>query len=180
MDEGATIFRPTEPICRGATRDPLLVDRTMPVAIADMNVLDVLFLCDLRQDFVRECENLLLFDGVYDQALARLKVLLKGASQSLSEASLGEFLQAFCPRLRRKTISVCIRLSCLIGTSVSKMPKSAEFFQPLASGAELYPFVRHVVCGGDVLFTTLLQSYVGVQSSGKAYQQDCAPQHWPA
>ena len=50
-----------------------LVDRTTPVAIADMNVLDVLLHEDLRQDFIRECENLLLFDGVYDEALARLE-----------------------------------------------------------------------------------------------------------
>ena len=161
---------------------PALVQRTMPVAIADMNVLDVLLHDDLRLDFIRECENLLLFDGVYDQALSRLESVAQEAqaSQSLSEQSLGEFLQgslqAAVPEdglAENQT-----RLLEWYGR-VAKMPKSEEFFQTVEEWKKLS--FTHLSDALFVvvtyLFTTLLQSYLTAQSEGKPYQGKIAPRN---
>ena len=113
---------------------PQPIDRSVPVAIADMNVLDVLLHEDLRQDFIRECENLLLFDGVYDQALSRLESVAQEAqaSQSLSEASLGEFLQASISAAAPED-ELAVHQQQLFDwyQRVIKMPKSRNFFKRL-------------------------------------------------
>ena len=66
-----------------------------PVALADMTVLDVLLDDELRGDFIRECENLLLFDSVYDQIIANLDSIAEEAqaNQSLSQASLERLIE---------------------------------------------------------------------------------------
>ena len=57
------------------------------VAIGDLTVLDVLLDPDLREEFVQECENLLLFDSVYDQIIANLDTIAEEAEdQSLSKS----------------------------------------------------------------------------------------------
>ena len=161
---------------------PQQVDRSVPVAIADMNVLDVLLHEDLRQDFIRECENLLLFDGVYDQALSRLESVAQEAqaSQSLSEASLGEFLQASISAAAPKD-ELAVQQQQLFDwyQRVSKMPKSEEFFQTVEEWKKLS--FTHLSDALFVvvtyLFTNLLQSYVSAQSDGKTYQGKIAPRN---
>ena len=117
-----------------------LVDRTVPVAIADMNVLEVLLHEDLRQDFIRECENLLLFDGVYDAALARLESVAQEAqaSQSLSEASLGEFLQASISAAATES-DLALHQQQLFDwyLRINKMPTSEEYFQSVEAWKKL-------------------------------------------
>ena len=81
---------------------------------------------------------------------------------------------------RRKTISVCIRLSCLIGTSAfPRCQRAQSSFKPLEEWKKLsfthLSDTLFVVV--TYLFTTLLQSYVGVQSMGKAYQGKIAPRN---
>ena len=53
-----------------------------------MTILDVLLDEELRHDFLRECENLLLFDSVYDQVIANLDSIAEEAKsgQILSES----------------------------------------------------------------------------------------------
>ncbi|NCF44161.1 MAG: carbamoyl-phosphate synthase large subunit, partial [Proteobacteria bacterium] len=161
---------------------PALVQRTMPVAIADMNVLDVLLYDDLRLDFIRECENLLLFDGVYDQALSRLESVAQEAqaSQSLSEQSLGEFLQASLQAAVPEDghAERQIRIFEWYGR-VAKMPKSEEFFQTVEEWKKLS--FTHLSDALFVvvtyLFTTLLQSYLAAQAEGKPYQGKIAPRN---
>jgi acetyl/propionyl-CoA carboxylase alpha subunit len=182
--EGATDIQANRAYLSAALPEfiPVLVDRTVPVAIADMNVLDVLLHEDLRQDFVRECENLLLFDGVYDQALARLESVAQEAqaSQSLSEASLGEFLQASLSSAAPED-DLGVHQAQLFDwyQRVSKMPKSAEFFQTVGEWKKLS--FTHLSDALFVvvtyLFTTLLQSYVAAQSDGKTYQGKIAPRN---
>ena len=78
-----------------------------PVPISDMTVLDVLIGDDLRRDFIAECENLLLFDSVYDQILVNLDTIAEEAQsgQSLSKNTLRQLIDApleFAHTLGRK------------------------------------------------------------------------------
>ena len=161
---------------------PALVDRAVPVAIADMNVLDVLLHEDLRQDFIAECENLLLFDGVYDQALSRLESVAQEAqgSQSLSEKSLGEFLQgALSAAAPEDSLAEHQTRFFDWYERANKMPKSAEFFQTVEEWKKLS--FTHLSDALFVvvtyLFTNLLQSYQGAQRDGKTYQGRIAPRN---
>ena len=57
---------------------------------AEPTVLDILLEDDLREDFIAECENFLLFDAVYDHTIASLDSIAEeaGRTRSLSKASL--------------------------------------------------------------------------------------------
>lgn len=59
-------------------------------ALSDLTVLDVLLNDDLREEFVAECENLLLFDSVYDQIIANLDTIAEEAekTQALAKESV--------------------------------------------------------------------------------------------
>jgi hypothetical protein len=107
---------------------PALVDRAVPVAIADMNVLDVLLHEDLRQDFIAECENLLLFDGVYD--------LKKPKFHSRCQKSLwASSCRGRCQRRHRKTVWPSTKRSFLIGTiGPARCPRARSFSKPWKSG----------------------------------------------
>ena len=65
-------------------------------ALADMTVMDVVLRDDLRADFVQECENLLLFDQVYDHIVANLGSIAEEAqsTRALSRESLRELIEA--------------------------------------------------------------------------------------
>ena len=65
-------------------------------ALADMTVIDVVLRDDLRADFVQECENLLLFDQVYDHVVANLGSIAEEAqsTRALSHESLRELIEA--------------------------------------------------------------------------------------
>ena len=67
-----------------------------PVAFSDLTVLDILLEDDLREDFIAECENLLLFDSVYDQIIANLDQIAEEAQagQSLSKESLAALIDS--------------------------------------------------------------------------------------
>jgi acetyl/propionyl-CoA carboxylase alpha subunit/acetyl-CoA carboxylase alpha subunit len=59
-------------------------------APADVTVVDVLLDEDLRTDFVAECENLLLFDAIYDQIIEHLDTVAEEAesTRALSKRTL--------------------------------------------------------------------------------------------
>lgn len=166
-----------------------------PVPDADITVLDLLISDDLRESFVVECENLLLFDSVYDQIIANLDSIAEEAqsNQALSKESLAQLLettldlarhglttgdtsaaaggQDVVDQLRSQVIDWYLR--------VMKMPKGSEFFRqveewkktsfPHLSDA-LFVVVTH-------LFDTLLESYVVSERDGKAYQGRIAPRN---
>ncbi len=62
----------------------------------ETTVIDVVLDDDLRADFVRECECLLLFDRVYDHIVANLDTIAAEAktSRSLSQASLRRLIES--------------------------------------------------------------------------------------
>ncbi len=66
-----------------------------PVAFSELTVLDVLLEDELRDDFIGECENLLLFDAVYDQIIGNLESIAEEAesTRSVSKASMARLLE---------------------------------------------------------------------------------------
>ena len=63
-----------------------------------MTILDVLLHDELRQDFIKECENLLLFDAFYDEAIGRLETIAHEAQtdQVLSLGSAEKLIDGCC------------------------------------------------------------------------------------
>ncbi|MEM8768321.1 MAG: carboxyl transferase domain-containing protein, partial [Pseudomonadota bacterium] len=165
------------------------------VAFSDMTILDVLVEDELRADFIRECENLLLFDSVYDQIIANLDVIAEEAqaSQALSRESLSELIDSTLrfaaagvtfggdagqvdARGREVVLSEQMTDWYL---RIHRMPKNTEFFRaveewkkvafPHLSDA-LFVVVTH-------LFESLLLSFIGAERDGKTYQGRIAPKN---
>ncbi len=63
--------------------------------LADTTVVDVVLREDLRDDFATECENLLLFDKVYDHIVANLASIAREAesTRALSRDSLRDLIE---------------------------------------------------------------------------------------
>ena len=64
-------------------------------ALADLTVVDVVAHRDMRDDFLAQCRNLLIFDAVYDHAVAKLASIAREAmdQRSLSRESVGNLLE---------------------------------------------------------------------------------------
>ena len=62
----------------------------------DMNVLDVLRQPHIRQAFIEECEDLLIFDATYDNIIENLRAVAREANESntISEKSVRELLES--------------------------------------------------------------------------------------
>ncbi len=165
-----------------------------PVPFSDMTVLDVLTADDLRRDFVTECENLLLFDSVYDQIIANLDSIAEEAQekQSLSKDSLARLLETtfslaaqgvtfgrvpgegsseeVAERLRGQFDDWYLR--------VMRLPKNTDFFRSVEEWKKtsfphlsdtLFVVVTH-------LFDVLLYSFIQSERDGK-YQGRIAPKN---
>ena len=63
-------------------------------ADAEATVLDILLAEDLREDFIKECENLLLFDGVFNTTIDRLDTIAEeaGSTQALEKETVAKLL----------------------------------------------------------------------------------------
>ncbi|MEM7003706.1 MAG: biotin carboxylase N-terminal domain-containing protein [Pseudomonadota bacterium] len=179
------------------TRFPLLVkaaeDGGKPVALNDLTVLDVLLDEELRADFIRECENLLLFDSVYDQVIANLDTIAEEAKdgQQLSEDALSQLvdttlglaasgvtlnsvyadIRPSAEQLREQMIDWYLR--------VQKMPKGGDFFRQVEEWKKLsFPHLADALfVVVTYVFDTLLQSYISSQRDGKSYQGRIAPRN---
>ncbi|MEZ5558270.1 MAG: biotin carboxylase N-terminal domain-containing protein [Pseudomonadales bacterium] len=166
-----------------------------PVPFSDMTVLDVLIADDLRRDFITECENLLLFDSVYDQIIANLDSIAEEAqsTQALSRRSLsqlidttlslaakgvtfGDAAQSASPanlaaQLREQVIDWYLR--------VMRMQRGADFFRSVEEWKKasfphlsdtLFVVVTH-------LFQVLLMSLIQAERDGKSYSGRITPKN---
>jgi acetyl/propionyl-CoA carboxylase alpha subunit/acetyl-CoA carboxylase alpha subunit len=166
-----------------------------PVPFSDMTVLDVLIADDLRRDFLTECENLLLFDSVYDHIIANLDSIAEEAqaNQALSKKSLGRLLDTTL-NLAAKGVTlgripadaaadeVAERLRSQFNNwymRVMRLPKNADFFRSVEEWKKasfphlsdtLFVVVTH-------LFDVLLYSYIQSEREGKNYQGRIAPKN---
>src|SRR5262249_31155928 len=82
-----------------------------PIVLADDNgadttIVDVLLDDDLRQDFVAECENLLLFDAIYDQLIEHLDTIAEEAesTRALSKRTLKRLMDEAIARAATETV----------------------------------------------------------------------------
>ncbi|MEM7097122.1 MAG: biotin carboxylase N-terminal domain-containing protein [Pseudomonadota bacterium] len=164
-----------------------------PVPIADMTVLDVLLDDELRGDFIRECENLLLFDSVYDQIIANLDSIAAEAqsAQSLSKDALSNLIETtlnlagsgltlgdtgaankVAPDvLREQIIDWYLR--------IAKMPKGGDFYRAVEEWKKLaFPHLADALFVVVThLFESLLASFIASEREGKNYQGRIAPRN---
>ncbi|HEX7035920.1 MAG TPA: biotin carboxylase N-terminal domain-containing protein [Pseudomonadales bacterium] len=166
-----------------------------PVPFSDMTVLDVLVADDLRRDFITECENLLLFDSVYDQIIANLDSIAEEAQakQALSKESLARLLdttlnlaaqgvtlgrvpeelgtEELAARLRQQFNRWYLR--------AMRLPKNTDFFRSVEEWKKasfphlsdtLFVVVTH-------LFDALLYSFIQSEQEGKSYQGRISPKN---
>jgi acetyl/propionyl-CoA carboxylase alpha subunit/acetyl-CoA carboxylase beta subunit len=82
------------------------VEPAVGVAARDITVLDVLVDDDLREDFVVECENLLLFDSVYDQIIENLDTIAEEAesTRALSKRTITRLLDMTLAQAARTAV----------------------------------------------------------------------------
>ncbi|MDP6374265.1 MAG: biotin carboxylase N-terminal domain-containing protein [Pseudomonadales bacterium] len=167
------------------------------VAFSEMTVLELLVNDELREDFIIECENLLIFDSVYDQVIANLDTIAEEAqgSQSISRDSMG--------RLVETTLSLAAK-GLTIGSveeieaqneeqaldrlrtqvldwyrRIIDMPKGSEFFRTVeewkkTTFSHLSDTLFVVV---TYLFESLLSSYIQAETGGRSYQGRIAPKN---
>ena len=150
-----------------------LVSGGEPIAIADMTILDVLLNDELRQDFIKECENLLLFDAFYDEAIGRLETIAHEA-QTDQMLSLGSAEKLIDGAVSAAGLMLNISVSDPVGQAalknqlfdwyqrILKMPKGSEFFRTVEEWKKLS--FAHLADALFVIvtyfFSTLFNSYV--------------------
>ena len=167
------------------------------VDYASLTVLDLLIHDDLRQDFIRECQNLLLFDGVYDYIVAHLDGIAQEAqsAQALSRGTLGQLLESslgvaakalaeqaggvhgketgdgISNKLREQMFDWYLR--------VADLPKAAAFFRGVEEWKRTHfpDLADALFVVVTYLFEQLLASYIQSERTGKTYQGRIAPKH---
>ena len=182
-----------------SSRFPGLVNQVQenrsPVPFSDMTVLDILIEDDLRLEFITECENLLLFDSVYDQVIANLDSIAEEAQagQSLSKESLAGLLETtlnlaakggtlgtLAPmdsseqrlnELREQVVDWYLR--------TVRLPKDIEFFRSVEEWKKVsFPYLSDALFVVVThLFESLLLSYFQSERDGKTYHGRIAPRN---
>ena len=159
---------------------------------SETTVMDVVLQEELRADFARECENLLLFDQVYDHIIANLDSIAQEAesSRSLSRASLQGLIEAPFAQAAKAVSAeadadadadaVAARLRTQFfdwHARVAKAPRAGRFFRDVEEWKK--NTVAHV---SDTLFVVvtflfekLLTSYLQAEWDGRRYDGHIAP-----
>ena len=166
------------------------VDSAPPVPYSDMTVLDILIDADLRQDFIDECSNLLLFDSVYDGIIESLDTVAEEAqtSQSLSKQTLDELIDTALAagpvtepgtdlsagavqRLRQQFFDWHHR--------TTRLPKSSEFFRAVEEWKRTsFPYLADALfVVVTYVFQNLLSSLVQSERERKSYNGRIAPRN---
>ena len=161
--------------------------RATSTAPSDMTVMDVVLEEDLREDFALECENLLLFDQVYDHIVANLDSIAAEAesSRSLSSESIRNLIrkalaevaatdsdgdaQATTTRLEAQFFDWHKRTSSAVGRFFRDVE---EWKKSTSSRVSDTLFV--VV---TFLFERLLASYLQAERGGRRYDGRIAPRN---
>ena len=162
----------------------------------ELTVLDILIDDDLRDDFVKESQNLLLFDSVYDQIIANLDVVAEEAqsTQALSEDSLAKLLDTTVSLAAQGLTLGTIKADTSHGKDVTEIlreqmqdwylrllaiPKGDEFFRAVEEWKKVsFPHLSDTLFVVVTnLFETLLNSFIHAKRGGKAYQGKIAPKN---
>ena len=151
--------------------------------LADMTVLDVVLHDELRDDFAKECENLLLFDAVYDHIVANLASIAREAesSRALSRESLKGLIEAALAQAGNgsgEDATACLRSQFFDWYQrTSAQPRSARFFRAVEewkknASSHISDTLFVVV---TFLFERLLTSYLQAEWDGRRYDGRIAP-----
>ena len=178
----------------GASFTPARAGDALP-ALGDLTVLDVILQDELRQDFVLECENLLLFDQVYDHIIANLdsiaaeaestRALAHASLQGLIDTTLQEAAKTIAADPARRGTDIDAIVAKLRTQffdwygRISRMPRSNRFFRDAEEWKK--NAFSHV---SDTLFVVitflfekLLASYLRAESEGRRYDGRIAPRN---
>ena len=158
---------------------------------SEVTVLDILLDEELRQDFLVECENLLVFDSVYNQVVANLDTIASEAQgvQSLSKGTLSALISSAVSGFWRDhqlesshefssgEINGKIDRFFDWYQRVTKMPKGANFFVVVEEWKRLsFPHLADALFVVVThIFQNLLSSYIDSLRDDKAYQGRIAP-----
>ena len=158
-----------------------------PLPLGDTTVIDAVLSDDLRDDFVLECENLLLFDMVYDHIVANLDSIAQEAesTRALARESLRDLIhtalaQAAKALSGRDEDAVIIRLRKQFfdwHQRIDKTPRAGRFFRDVEewkknSAAHVSDTLFVVV---TFLFEKLLPSYLHAEWDQRRYDGRIAP-----
>ena len=164
-----------------------------PFGNSDRTVLDVLLESELRDDFVTEIENLLLFDSVYDQILESLdsiaeeaersKALAQDSVRTLIERSLqGAHLEVRGASVNEEgTAEAALQQEQFFDwhLRISNTPRSSEFFRAVEEWKKTaFPHVSDtLVVVVTFFFERLLISYVQAKREGRRYDGRISPRN---
>jgi len=152
----------------------------------EATVLDVLLAEDLREDFIKECENLLLFDGVFDGTIDRLDTIAQeaGDTQALEKDTvaklLADSLESAMPRIADGDATKLQLQFFDWFLRAQNLPKSNAFFRSVEEWKKVaFPELS------DTLFTVttfyfenLLGSYLQSEKpDGKKYDARISPRN---
>ncbi len=157
-------------------------------APAELTVVDVVLREDLRADFALECENVLLFDRVYDHVVDNLDSIAQEAesTRELSMDSLQRLIETTLTNAAQdeavsgdiKNVMARLRTQFFDWYArTSKIPRSSRFFDDVAewkknSFGHVSDTLFVVV---TILFEKLLASYLLAQWEGRRYDGGIAP-----
>jgi acetyl/propionyl-CoA carboxylase alpha subunit len=164
------------------------------VATADRTVLDLLLDDDLREDFVQECENLQLFDAIYDNIISRLDSIAEEAekTRALSQQSLGRLVQGAFEQATKVIVSADSVLAAQPPAAVAARlnQQFVAWYERLVAHAKSKDFMRAVEEWkksafphlSDTLFVVLtfllerlLPSYFQAQTARKRFDGRITP-----
>ena len=154
-------------------------------ALAELTVVDVVLHDDLRADFAKECENLLLFDGVYDHIVANLDSIAREAesSRALSRESLKRLIEAALGRaVKDEPREALDRIRTQFFDwyqRTSSQPRSSRFFHAVEewkknTSAHISDTLFVIV---TFLFEKLIAAYLQAEWDGRRYDGRIAPRN---
>ena len=162
------------------------VEGLSPV-LAEMTVFDVVLQEELRDDFARECENLLLFDHVYDDLIANLESIAQEAesTRALSKSSLSRLIDTALEQAANGLSADDADQSRFTTqffdwySRTSKMPRSNRFFREVEEWKKnASPHVSDTLfVVVTFLFERLIASYLQSEWEGRRYDGRIAPRN---
>ena len=164
-----------------------------PFADTDRTVLDVLLESELRDDFVTEIENMLLFDSVYDQVLESLDSIAEEAerSKALAQDSVRTLIERTLERaesdVRSSGVNEEVTTDALLQRQqffdwylrILHTPKSSDFFRAVEEWKKTaFPHVSDtLVVVVTFFFERLLVSHVQAEREGRRYDGRISPRN---
>ena len=152
-----------------------------------ISIMDILLEEELREDFLVECKNVLIFDSIYNEVVANLDSIASEAqsAQSLSKKTLKELIKSAVSEFQT-TQNFWTKENDLDSSleqffdwyeRLASMPKGSSFFTTVEEWKKLnFPHLADALFVVIThIFQNLLASYIQSERHGKTYQGRIAP-----